>query len=100
MMIYIGSHIENSIQLSEDDWPPVPGGKVSNMKLMQNSYLAIKFSGDEVEVIKDCCKITNESTVANTLTDKHKTMLMLGLIPKHIKSEYIDKYKITYNKLL
>jgi hypothetical protein len=105
MMVYIGVHIENNIQLREVDWPtfvpgshPVPGTRPDYGRafrsLMQKSYLAIKFSGDEVEVLKDYYSPVDPSVTADSLTDKHKTMLMIGLIPKHLK-KYICVPQIT-----
>jgi hypothetical protein len=94
MMVYIGVYIENNIQLCEADWPPERGRKFSTHRLMQQSFLAIKFSGDKVEVLKDYYSPVDPSVTADSLTDKHKTMLMMGLIPKHLK-KYICLPQIT-----
>ena len=95
MMVYIGAHIENNIQVCEADWPPERGSKFPSLILMQKSYLAIKFSGDKVEVLKDYYySYVDPSVITNSLTDKHKTMLAMGLIPKHLK-KYICLPQIT-----
>lgn len=60
------------------------------LQIAQNANLIIQVENGVIKIIKDKQNIHTPMRV----TDKHITMLSMGLLPAHIKEEYIEAYKL------
>jgi hypothetical protein len=97
MRVYIGKNIQGFIQVAATPREPCYSGLIldsaerSRIRLLQQAEISFDIVDGKTQIIKDRHWAPGMNPIVVNLSDKEVTMLLMGLLPKSLRKEYINE---------